>query len=281
MPPEENVFPSGGDHRVEHPGGDGIHRDDSHRERGDRQDDELEEFRDDDAHHPSLHGVDRREAHEYDCVGIGGPVPGEEYLREFPDPLEPVRKESDHAHEGENHDDDMGELGPGARPEPGLDPFRSRHHLRPPEPDGQIDHQEYLVEHRPDPGEPHALQPVDEQDVDKPHGAGDVKHPGSIRHAEHPPGERIRAEEIGVDVLDRPPGDKETDDDHEDEIRYDDADIDQVYFHRDRSVERAGKNCSFILINDATRSSAWRGLFLRLTGKRGAGLYQKDNNLWN
>ena len=62
-------------------------------------------------------------------------------------------------------------------------------------------HQEDLVEHRPHEGQPDALQSVDEEPEDHHHRAADVEHSRGVGNAEHVPGERLAAEEVGVEIL--------------------------------------------------------------------------------
>ena len=142
---------------------------------------------------------------------------------------------------------DVGELRSLARAKPGLDPFCAGHHARAPQPDREEHHEEDLVEHRPEPGEPDLFETVNKQDVDQPHGSGDIEHARSVGDAEHPPRERIASEEVGIDVLDRSPGHEEAQNDDDGEVEKDDREIDDVDFHvmrfNFRSTEAGMSSC--------------------------------------
>src|SRR6056300_848747 len=63
-----------------------------------------------------------------------------------------------------------------------------------PDPDGDVDHAEDLVEGRPHPGQPDAFEAVGEEEVDQEHGAGDVEHAGGVGDAEDVPGDAFAGE---------------------------------------------------------------------------------------
>ncbi len=83
-----------------------------------------------------------------------------------------------------------------ARAEARGDPLGAGGHVRAAQPARQVHHQENLVEDGPQPRNPDALQAVDEQQVDQPHGARDIEHAGSVGDAQEIPGQDISAQEI-------------------------------------------------------------------------------------
>src|SRR5512146_3456634 len=111
----------------------------------------------------------------------------QELLGELADALEAVSKESDDADEGVNDNDDVGELRAAPFPEARLNPLRPGHGVGPAEPTGEEDHQENLVEGGPKPGNPHALETIDEHPVHQQHGSADIEHAGGVRDAEDVP----------------------------------------------------------------------------------------------
>src|SRR5271157_5406905 len=197
---EEDVVPARGDEVLERAGGDLHHGDDAHREGRDGKDAELQHFRDYDAEHPAFDDVKGGDGDEQEGVLIDAEVPGQEGGGEFADALEAVGEETDDADEGVNDHDDVGKLRAAALAEARLDPFRASHHIRAPQPRGHIDHEEYLVERRPEPRNPDALESVHKHPVDKQHGAADIEHPRSVGNAKDVPGHDIAAQEVGLDV---------------------------------------------------------------------------------
>ena len=90
-------------------------------------------------------------------------MPGQHDVREFPDALEAVSQHPDDVDERKQHDAQVREVRARAAAETGLDPFRARQHIGTPQPRADKHHQKNLVEHGPDPRQPDALQPVNEQ----------------------------------------------------------------------------------------------------------------------
>ena len=85
----------------------------------------------------------------------------------------------------------MRQRSPFSTPEASLYPFGPRQHIAPSKPHRQIDHQEYLVEHRPQPRNPQALEPVGKSPIDHQHGSGNVEHARRIGQSEHIERERF------------------------------------------------------------------------------------------
>jgi hypothetical protein len=87
-----------------------------------------------------------------------------------------------------------------------LHPLRAGQDVRAPQPRAHEHHQEDLVERRPDPRQPDALEAVEEEHIDQPHRAADVEHARGVRDAEQYQGSSFAAEKVGVEVLDPAPG---------------------------------------------------------------------------
>ncbi len=152
------------------------HRDDAHRKRRNRQNAELDHLGKHHADHAALDHVDRRDRDQDHRVLVRREMPGQERRREFTDAFESVAEEADDADERIDNNDQVRELRAAAGAETRLDPLGAGHHVRSPEPRRQIHHQEDLVESRPQPRDPDALQSIDEHPVDQQHGAADVEH---------------------------------------------------------------------------------------------------------
>ena len=191
-----------------------LHGDDGHDHRGDRHDGELQDVGPHDAEHAAEHRVDRGDRRERDAVEIrhvtGRDVewhvrrdlrPRQEGLDEDADADEAVGEESEHAQHGEADHDVLRELAAEAGAEAGLDPLGAGEHVRAAQPGREVDHQEHLVEHRPQPRNPDALQAVHDAERDEPHRAGDVEHAGRVRQAQHVPGEGLAGEVVRFDAL--------------------------------------------------------------------------------
>ena len=176
------------------------HGDDAHRKRSDRQNAELDHLGDHHADHAALDHVNRGDGDQDHCVLIGRKMPGQECRRKLPDAFESIGEEADDADERVDHNDQVRKLRAASGAETRLDPLRAGHHVRSPEPCRQINHQEDLVESRPQPRDPDALQSVDEHPVHQQHGSADIEHAGRIRDAEHVPRHGVAAEEVGLHV---------------------------------------------------------------------------------
>ena len=91
------------------------------------EDEELDHLGDDDAEHAALDHVERGDRHQDEGVLVGAEsCQGRNSVANLPMPLKRVGQEADDAHQGEDHDDEVGELGALALAEPRLDPGRAR-----------------------------------------------------------------------------------------------------------------------------------------------------------
>ena len=208
-------------HLVQHVRGDLDHGDDADGQRSDGQDAELDDFREHHAEHAALDHIKCRDAHQDESVGVVGKMPRQEFARELANPFRRIRQEADDTDQRKNHHDDVRGGGAAALAEPGLDPFRAGHHIGPPQPDGHIDHQENLVEHRPEPRQPYALHAVGGRHIHQPHGAGNIEHTRRVGNPQHIPRQFVPAQKVGLHVLGRPLGHPEADEDGGDQIEAD------------------------------------------------------------
>ena len=201
VPAEEEIVPAGGHHFVQGIGGHLHHGDDAHGKTGDGQNEELNNFCNDDADHAALDHIDRRDGDQNQRILVRREMEGQELRGKLADALEAVCKEADDADKGVEHNNDVRKLRAQAGAEAGLDPLRAGHHLGAAQPRGEIDHQEDLVEGRPEPWNPHALQAVDEHPVHQQHGAADVEHARCIGDAQQIPGHLVAAQEVVLHTL--------------------------------------------------------------------------------
>ena len=130
-------------------------------------------------------------------------MPRKKCCGKFSDAFEAVREETDDAEEGVNDNDDVCQLGASPLAEACLNPLGAGHHNGPPQPGREVNHQEYLVESRPQPRDPDALQSIDAHPVDQQHGAADVEHTRGVRDPEHIPRHDIPTEEVRFDIFRR------------------------------------------------------------------------------
>ena len=200
VPAEEDVVPTSGDEVLQLPWQDFCHRDDAHCEGSDGEDAELEDFGDDHAEHAALDDVKGGDSDKQEGVLIDAKVPGEESGGKLANAFEAVSEKSNDADEGVDDDDDVGELSATALAESRLNPFRAGHHIGTPQPGGEVNHQENLVEGRPKPGNPDAFDAIHKHPIDQQHSPADIKHSGSIRDAEDIPGHDVAAEEVGLHI---------------------------------------------------------------------------------
>ena len=236
MPAEEDLFPAGRDHAAQSFGRDPRDGDKSDRQRRDRQNTELQHLGDDHAEHAALHYVEGGDAHQDQRIYVGGKVPRQEIHREFADALEAVSEKSDHTDQRVDHHDHMRKFRAASGPEPRADPFGAGGHVGAAQPRGKINHQEDLVEDRPQPRDPNALQPVNEHQVDQPHGPGDIEHAGGVGDAQEVPGQDVAAQVVRLGVARGTVRDPIAEQHGRRHVDHDDRDIDRMQFHLETSV---------------------------------------------
>jgi hypothetical protein len=110
-------------------------------------------------------------------------------------------------------------------------PLRARQHVRPAQPRRQIDHQKDLVEHRPQPGHPNALQPINERQGHHPHRPRNVEHPRRVRQTQHVPRKRLASEKVGFHAPRRPPPQGQSNDHHRQQVKPNNDQIDTMQCH--------------------------------------------------
>ena len=166
-------------------------------------------------------------------MGVGPPrkPPRQHHHGEFADAFESVGQQADHVDQRKEHHAQMRQIRAGVTAEAGLNPFRAGHHIGTPQPLAHEHHQENLVESRPKPRQPEAFQAINEQNINQPHCAADIEHARSIGNAQHVPGQRFAAQEIGIHVLGAAPRNPKADHNYRGEIADDDGDINCVEFH--------------------------------------------------
>jgi len=101
----------------------------------------------------------------------GDDLPGDEDLNEFSQSNKTIGEKTQAADQGKNHYDGMGQFSIPQRTKPGNHPLRSCCNVGAAEPHGQVNHQEYLVKHRPEPGNKYAFQSIDKTQGYQPHGS--------------------------------------------------------------------------------------------------------------
>jgi len=163
-------------------------------------------------------------------------VPRKERHGELANSFEPVGEETNDAEERIDHDDNMRELRPAAFPESRLNPLRAGHHIGTPQPTRQVHHQENLVESRPQPGDPNALQAVDEHPVNQQHGAADVEHSRGIGDAQDVPRHNVATEEVRSNIARCAVRNPIADQNGCYEVGHDDGDVDAVQAQKDTSL---------------------------------------------
>ena len=145
--------------------------------------------------------------------------------RELADPFEGHRQEGDDAHDGVDHDADVGQLGAEALAESRSHPLGPGQDVRPPDPGPEVDHAKDHVEQGPDPQQPDALDAVDEEHHDEPHRAGDIDAAGAVGDADHPPRQALARQEVGFRVLRGHLRHDPAHGHHHQQVRYDDRDV--------------------------------------------------------
>jgi hypothetical protein len=241
-PGEEGRVPAGRHERVDRRRVDALDGDDGDDHRDDRHQDELQHVGPDDAEHAAEHGVDHRQGGEGDAVDIGdvrgrdveGDVgrdggPGQENPDELADAHESVGQEPEHAQHREADHDELRELSAGPAAEARLDPLGAGQRVRAAQPARQVDHQEDLVENRPDPRDPDALQPVHDAERDEPHRPGDVVHVGGVGEAEHVPGHALVGEVVGLQAAGGAPACEQTNHDGRQHVQAHDGQVDGLH----------------------------------------------------
>ena len=143
------------------------HSDNGNRDTGNRHNGKLNHIGPYDTQHTAQHHIDRGDGCKEYTVSmrhvfsryikrdiLGNKIPWEEYLHKFTHADKAVAKETQHADQGVDNDNRMRQAGAFVLSEPCLYPFRPCQHIRPAEPDREIDHQEDLVKYRPEPRHP-------------------------------------------------------------------------------------------------------------------------------
>ena len=142
-----------------------------------------------------------------------------------------VCQKTQHTDDGEQNDDHVGEPAAPVTAEAGLDPFGARQHVRPAQPGRKVHSEEDLVEDRPEPRNPDALQAVDEAQGYQPHGAGYVEHPGGIGEPEHVPGQCFASLVVTRQVLAGAPLEIQADGDGRQQVKADNQQVDCLQLH--------------------------------------------------
>ena len=158
-------------------------------------------------------------------------MPRQEDRRELADADERVGEKADDVEQREHDDAQMREPRAASVAESEADPLGASHDSGPPEPDRQEHHEENLIEDGPEPRNPDALEPVDEEQVDQPHGPADVEHAGRVGDAEQVPRDLIAAEEVAAQAGRRALGDPEAEQERGRDVGADDEDVDRVDVH--------------------------------------------------
>ena len=146
-----------------------AHRDDTDCEAGGCHDEKLQHLGEDHAEHATLDHIEGRngrnnQAIQVDINGrIGGELEGQKGGRKLAYADKPVGEESNDIEQGEDHNYDVGQMRPFRGTESKRDPLCAGHHATTAQPDRQVDHQEDLIEHGPEPRYPDALHPIDEE----------------------------------------------------------------------------------------------------------------------
>src|ERR1035441_7795375 len=200
MPAEEYLVPSRRYDAAQGLGRNSHHGDDADGQRRDGKQAELEDFSDDDAEHAALDHVECGDRHEDQGILIGGEVSGKEIGGELANAFETVGQKPDHTDQRKDDDDEVRQLRAAAFAESGGDPLGAGGDTGAPQPRREVDHQKNLIEDGQQPGNPDALETVDEEQIDQPHGAGDIEHPGCVGYTEHIPRQDIAAQKIGLRV---------------------------------------------------------------------------------
>lgn len=121
-------------------------------------------------------------------------------------------------------------------PETGLYPFGARQHIAPAEPHRQIDHQENLIEHGPQPWNPQTFEPISKSPIHHQHGAGNIKHARCIRQPQHIKRQRLSAQKIRIHILCRLLFQKQPDGDNNHQISTNNQNINDMQFHSIRFI---------------------------------------------
>src|SRR5690625_922541 len=237
FPPEPDAVPAIRHHRGQHIRRHLVDGDHPHPDTRDRHDDELKDLRKHDTEHATLYYIERcysgnEEAPQVDVgLRIGRELPREKGCSKLPDANKAGSEEAKHIENREEDDYEVRELSTASIAKPELDPFRAGHHARSSQPDRQEYHQEYLIEYRPQPWYPDALQPIYEEQIHHPHRTADVKHAGGVRKSQRIPGDAIATEEVIIETSGCAFRNPEADPECQGDVRRDNTEIDWVEIH--------------------------------------------------
>ncbi len=91
-----------------------------------------------------------------------------------------VTQKTQYTQQSENNHNSMRQSSSFSMSETGFNPFGTCQHITSAQPYGKIHHQEYLIEHRPQPRNPQTLETICKGPINHQHGSGNIKHTRSI-----------------------------------------------------------------------------------------------------